>query len=269
MVQFLGAVVVKRYVLDWRESIPELPFEGEAFPSPNPKYIETIVFVHHFGGNKRSLLRHIEWTNSIGFNAVAFNLTMKKPFFLRRPPISRNLSWGLKHIWADEISTILNLVPGSKILFTFSNPTASAIEAIALRSAKDIKALVCDSGPFANLPKANWNYIINVKEIKSLPLRVAGTFIFTALWGLNHTKTLKENLSALPSGFPILSIRGWADKLIPPNLIDTAFQEQDNIRLETVALPDADHLRGLKDFEHEYTQGVKVFLKKQASVLSE
>ena len=84
--------------------------------------------------------------NELGFDCLIFELLDS----IKNSPkhlISSSLQFGLKHVWADQIESILNSIPGDKILFSFSNPSASAIEVVAKRRGHDIKGLVCDSGP--------------------------------------------------------------------------------------------------------------------------
>jgi hypothetical protein len=237
----------------------------ERFYAKQRLYEEVIVFVHFFGGTKRHLKAHIDWVNELGFDAVAFNLTFHPQYFVDKPPITSKGQWGLKHIWAKEIEQVLQFVTRPKIVFSFSNPTACAIEAIVSHGTKDIVAMVADSGPFAPMWKSNWNYLFKKLFAHSFPKRVFGAVTLSLVWSINHSLSLKQDISRLPTGFPILSVRGWKDRLVPTELIDNTFKEHDQIDLEVFALPEADHLSGLKDFRDEYNIRVGGFLKRIAT----
>ena len=49
-----------------------LPFEGEWGRARERKFRETIVFVHHFGGSKRTVLRHVKMANDLGFDTAIY-----------------------------------------------------------------------------------------------------------------------------------------------------------------------------------------------------
>ena len=65
--------------------------------------------------------------------------------------------------------------------------------------------------------------------------------------------------------FPIFSIRGWKDNLIPPQDIDRHFEPHKNLDWRKLSLPDAGHLNGLRDFESEYIGPLTKFLKEFSS----
>lgn len=211
--------------------------------------------------------RHVEFVNSIGFDALTFNLSFHEKTWLKKIPISRNRKFGMRHIWGDEIEDVLNAAPGSKIIFAFSNPAAAAIDAIVRRNTRDIKALVTDSGPFAKMVRCSWNLLTHEYTVKNPLLRVPATALLSTFWGIDHTKCLHEDIANLPKNFPILSIRGWEDPLVPVSAIDEAYRDVQHLRYETLALPKAGHLNGLKDFSEDYKPKVKAFLERQGTPL--
>lgn len=246
----------------------ELPFQGEFFLAKDKKFQETIFFVHFFLGEKRNLLRHIRMVNELGFDAFVFQLQgTPSDFFKVRLPITAKRAFGLKHAFADQIETLLNLVPGKKIIFSFSNPSASAIEAMARRHCSDIKALICDSGPTARfIPSAAALY---KQELKShpFPFRMALTPVLSIGWSPYFHKDMAKDLATFPQGFKILSIRGWKDPLIPPDHIDEVFEPHPNLNWTRLSLPEAGHLTGLRDFRSDYLPGVSRFLEGVATPL--
>ena len=245
-----------------------LPFSGELFSAPQKKYEETIVLVPFFGGTKSMMKKHVDFANQQGYDVVAFTL---KRFDLTSPkftPFSSNQMLGLKHIWADQIESILNQIPGNKIVFAFSHPSASAIEAIVRRRAADVKGLVCDSGPSGNLLSSMYNYFTHFKQIKLIPLRALASLAMTVGWSPQFHSMIHGDLEKLPERFKLLSIRGWKDNIISAHDIDKVFEPHTNIDWQRLSLPQAGHLNGLKDFPEEYEAPVAEFMKSISTELA-
>ncbi|MES3036926.1 MAG: alpha/beta hydrolase [Bdellovibrionota bacterium] len=243
----------------------KFPFSGELVKAANKKYEEVIFFVHFFEGNKRLIKRHVKTVNLLGFDAFIFTLPLTwNPV---RPPIAKNFRFGWKHVYADVISELLDLVPGKKIIFSFSNPSASAIEAMAARKCKDVAALICDSGPSARFLYSAFS--LSKQYLKEGEYFKAGTMQFGPLfWTPFFHRDIKKHLNVLPDGFPILSIRGWKDPLIPPSHIDAVFEGHSQIHWRKLSLPLAGHLNGLRDFRKEYMAGLTPFLGEIATPIS-
>jgi hypothetical protein len=237
-----------------------LPYGGEWKKAANKKFEESILFVHFFRGHKKSLQRHVDLVNELGFDAVVFDL-LDEVLDLRHALLSGRPKFGLKHVWADQIENLLNRIPGQKIIYSFSNPSASAMEAIARRNANDVRALIMDSGPSGDLFGSTIKFFKHEVPVPFLPLRVALAAITTVLWHPNFTKIIHQDLSKFPKGFPLLSIRGWKDKLVKPEQIDMILEPHHQIEWQKLSLPEAGHLNGLKDFPKEYSTAVEKFLK--------
>lgn len=255
------------------------PYEGRLFKAKNKKYAETVLFVPFFGSEQRELFRHIKFITDLGYDAVVFSL-QKTPAILDfsqgvltplkkwkelsetlRLPVSSQMKFGLKHVYADQIENMLNLIPGKKIVFAFSNPGAAAIEALARRHCTDVTGVVFDSGPsgkfvdsFLNLCKFDW-------KIHSLPLRMVMAPLLSFAWSPHLHKDVQEHLNKFPKGFKILSVRGWKDRLIPPDHIDAIFDPHPELDWRKLSLPETDHLVGLRDFREEYAPVVEKFLQ--------
>lgn len=245
----------------------ELPFDGEFFLARNKRYEELIFFVHFYEGKKKQLLRHIKFVNELGFDAFAFQLKgTHKDIVSWRPLLSSKGVFGVKHVYADQIETLLNVIPGKKIIFSFSNPTASAIEAMARRRCSDTPALICDSGPSARFLESALSLATHEYKIRPFPLRWALTPLLSAGWSPFFHKDLKKDLDTFPQDFKILSIRGWKDKLIPAKHIDEVFEPHAQLAWTKLSLPEAEHLTGLRDFKEEYKPAVERFLKSIATV---
>ena len=164
----------------------QLPFDGEFYLTRKKKFKELIFFVHFYEGSKRQLLRHIKMVNDFGFDAFAFHLKGDHKEILKHLPISSRGKFGVKHIYADQIEKLLNEIPGQKIIFSFSNPTAAAIEAMARRHCSDITALICDSGPTARFIPSAYNLFSHDYNVKSTLLKVALTPLLSIEIGRAH-----------------------------------------------------------------------------------
>ncbi|RYF90205.1 MAG: translocation/assembly module TamB [Chitinophagaceae bacterium] len=115
------------------------PYDGRLFKSRKKKYEEIVVFVPFYGAVQRELARHVKLVNDLGFDAISFDLEkppgimdfsqgittpLKKWRELKdnlKIPLNSKMKFGLKHVYADQIENILNLVPGQKIVFSYPN----------------------------------------------------------------------------------------------------------------------------------------------------
>ena len=197
---------------------------------------------------------------------LAFNLkdSPKEHYYLPYSHVSKQ--FGMKHALADQIEEHLNLLSEypNKIVFAFSNVAGCAIESIARRmnsGATDIKAMICDSGPGSDFIYSSYKLAQEQLGIKSLPMKLLKTPMIAFGWSPKLHKDLQKDLQVFPQGFPLLSIRGWRDKLISPEHIDQIFEPQKNLNWKKLSLPEAGHLNGLRDFPSEYRPGVEDFLK--------
>ncbi|MEZ0390668.1 MAG: hypothetical protein ACAH59_00530 [Pseudobdellovibrionaceae bacterium] len=239
---------------------------GEWQKSQQKKFKETILLVPFFGAEKKNLQRHVEFLNELGFDCVLFNLKDEWKS-LASTFLSSEALFGLKHVWADQIEALLNEIPGQKIIFSFSNPTASALEAIARRRATDIQGLICDGGPSAQLWHSMVNYFTHEISLPFYPVKAFAAAATTLLWHPKFNDVIHEDLKKFPSGFRILSIRGWKDPLITPKMIDLVFDPHSQLDWQKLSLPEGKHLNGLKDFPDQYKPSVERFLKEIATPL--
>ncbi len=239
------------------------PDDGELFKAANKKHEALVFFVPFYKGHKKVLRRHIKFINELGYDAYAFNLKDSARDHYGLPYSHVSKKFGMKHALADQIEEHLNLHINyaSKILYTFSNVSACAMEAAARRKPFDIKSMVCDSGPSMNFMSSAYNLYTHSFPIKFLPLRLAATPVLAYGWSPDLHKDIPADLKKFPNQFPILSIRGWKDPLIKPHDIDLCFEPCKNIVWQKLALPEAGHLNGLRDFAGEYKPAVQDFLR--------
>lgn len=244
----------------------ELPHGGLHFRSPEKKFEPVIVFVHHFGGNRSSTRRHVELVNKLGFDAVTFNLSFnsapkwKGPLhdFVRLGRLALKTDFPVK--WAKEIEDVLNSLTGEKIIYSFSSISAAVIKVISERPSKDIKAWICDGGPFLFIYPA---FIRYQKYIAGAPLwaqPIGAAFAYALFGGFSYNRRLKKWLGRFPLGFPILSIRAGADVLVPPEAIEAVFDLNRQLNLKVLSLPGVAHLEGLKTAPLEYQGSLQEFL---------
>lgn len=244
----------------------QYPDEGQLFKAKGAKQKALIFFVHFYKGHKKALKRHIELVNELGYDAYAYNLqdSMKDHYFVPYSYVSKK--FGMKHALADQVETHLSLLPEypKKIMFAFSNISGSAIEAMARRKAKDIIALICDSGPSSRLDSSFIN-LYEKSEHKNIFLSILSHIpIFDRVWSPDGHRDIIADLKTFPEEYPVLSIRGWKDPLIPPKHIDEVFTPCKNLHWEKLSLPEAAHLNGLRDFPDLYKPGVERFLSSLA-----
>lgn len=245
------------------------PDEGEFFKNTKKKTPSKhlIFFVHFLHGHKKALKRHIEFVNELGFDAYVFNLKDSVKDYSYFPLSKKTKKFGLKHMLADQIENHLNLFPNysHKIVFAFSNIAACAIEAVSHRitdkKAKDIKAMICDSGPGADFIAASFSLIKHELKVKSLTSQLIRAPLFALSWSPKLNKDVHADLKNFPKNFPLLSIRGWRDQLISPQSIDQVFEPHENLKWKKLNLPEAGHVNGLRDFPSEYKPAVRNFLE--------
>ncbi len=245
----------------------DLPFEAQVNPAPNKRFQETVVFVHHFGGGLRTTLRHMRLVNNLGFDAVRFELQFNKMELSNLFPITADLKIGARNIWMEQVEAVLNAIPGKKILYSFSMPSLGALGAMANRHAADISGWVTDGGPFLQLMRASNNLFEHEYDVKNPLLRYLYSGASYFAFGFGTEVSVPRWLEELPKGFPVLSIRGGKDPLVPCSAINAVFNQVDHLALEKLFIPDGGHLDGLKKFASVYEPAVKGFLTKVGTPL--
>lgn len=244
------------------------PDEGEFFKNSlkDTPSSYLVIFVHFLNGHKKVLRRHIDLVNELGYDAYVFNLNDSLKDYSYFPLSRRNKKFGLKHVLAEQIENHINLFPEykNKIIYAFSNIAACAMEAVSHRmtdqKAKDIKAMICDSGPGADFMTSAFNLFRYELKVNSFTSRLLQAPLFALAWSPKLNCDVHQDLKTFPKNFPILSIRGWRDQLISPDSIDKIFEPHQNLKWKKLNLPEAGHINGLRDFPSEYRPGVESFL---------
>lgn len=246
----------------------ELPGDGRLHRAKIRRFEETVVLVHHYGGNRATVNAHREFLHDLGFDCATFSLSQGHRLKILNKvnaPIVKDVHVRQRQRWVQQIHEVLNALEGPKIVYSFSFPSAPALEALSDRSNGEIRAWICDGGPFLMLLTCFWNYF---SKIEPTPLVLRPTRVSIAAAGLEAWSLeadLKRALQALPNQFPILSIRAWQDPLVPIAAIDQVFSGQNQIHLETLTLPEAGHIDGLQRFPDDYKPRVAKFLNHYAT----
>lgn len=238
----------------------KLPHGAQFFQAKDRKFNSTILLVPFFGAKASNLARHQIFLNELGFDVVQAEL-YPLPAALKDGIRSRGGFFGMKHRWADQIEDLLQAIPGKKVLFTLSNPSASAIEAAVRLGCKDIQGWISDGGPAGNLWESMVNYYTTEEPQFFTAQKLLMATLMTGLWTTDFLYSLKKDIQKIPKNFPVLSVRGWKDKLIPPHLIDQTFSENPSLDLKILDLPLGGHLNGLKEFPDLYRPAVALFLE--------
>ena len=238
------------------------------YPASEKKFAEAILFVHFFDGSPLLIKRHIDFVNSLGFDAyayqVAFHLTKRG----LKDLIPGRMRLGFKSLWTKDVMAALDQIQGKKIIYAFSNPASSAIEAMAkhFKNGKnDVVAMVCDSGPFVDMLKCSYNLGKHYYDLKNPLVNLPASVAMSLLLSPFHEKYLHSDLNTFPEDYPILSVRGWKDELVPVKSIEKVFAPHSQLDLQSLVLPEAGHLNGLKDFADKYKPAVSGFLQSHAT----
>lgn len=243
-----------------------LTSNGEWFRSSQRKYKETILIVPFWGAEKKNLQRHYEFLNELGYDCVLFDLKDSWAEMVTNN-LSSKAQFGLKHVWAEQIESLLNEIPGKKIVYSFSNPSASAIEAIASRNASDIAGLICDGGPSGQLWHSMVNFFTHETPLPFYPAKAIAAAATALLWHPRFLQVIHDDLKKFPKDFRVLSIRGWKDPLITPRMIDIVFEPHKQLDWQRLSIPEGLHLNGLKDHPDTYKPPVTQFLKEISTPL--
>ncbi|MCB0384406.1 MAG: hypothetical protein KDD43_03365 [Bdellovibrionales bacterium] len=230
-------------------------------PAENRRFDEVIVFVHHFGGSPKTVSRHLQFVNELGYDAVAFQLRLASPWQILRLPLTRDYKFGVSKVWEEQITDILNSISRPKIVMSFSSPSGAALNAISAQPEGQVKGCVCEGGPFTQVRRGYWNYFTYEFKIKNPVLRGAMAFlVYELLGGSSFLPDSKPRLRNLPQDFPLLSVRAWKDQMVSARAIEEYLEGLDHIAIEVLSIPEVGHLQGLTRAPNEYKPRVEKFL---------
>jgi hypothetical protein len=247
----------------------------ERLPAKTRTHGEVIVFVHHYGGHKYSFRRHMSWLNDLGYDVITFDLPLKEVFEIRpgKLPFDRLFKFGLRHVWAEKIETVLGSLSEKKILYSFSSPSASVLQVISARSAIDVNGWICDGGPFFDISGGIENYIreYNLHGLNRFQTlrKYYSKLISQIIQSKKYRADMISALHALPPNFSILSIRAEKDPLVSVDMIDDFFAHTPaGVRVEKLLLKNSGHLTGFRDEPEFYKTHAQQYLNEIASNIS-
>lgn len=214
-----------------------------------------IILVPFFGAKPAQLLRHEAFFKKHNYSVTIVKLSQRWT-----PYIGENGKFGMKSKWTDEISQVLDQVQGPKVVFAFSNPGASAIEAIVRRTQGDVLGLICDSGPSGDFYQSVLGLLEHHIKIKNVLIRFPMSIVFYMFWSPGWNQQVKNEVAKLAANFPILSIQCGEDLLISPTQIDQAFAAHPKLKMKKLILPQVAHLMGLRQNPEIYQAAVLNFL---------
>jgi pimeloyl-ACP methyl ester carboxylesterase len=204
-----------------------------------------------------TLARSIHLVHQLGLDAVWFPLMYNSLEFHALPPVASD-GWGFGRVWTNQIARVLKSVQGPKILFTHSMPSNSAMVAVS-ENPQDVICWICDGGPFLRIFEC-----VNNLFKKHFKMKAPAAYLlsaFSIVWyGRDFQRSLPEKLLSLPTGFPVLSLRGEKDPLVSPEAIDDFFAAGTQLRLIKKSFPEGGHLDLLKRFPQEYEEAIRMFL---------
>ena len=234
-------------------------------PAYNKKHTSSIILIHHLGGVPEQLKNHIDFLNQNGFAVYSY------PTFLNGKsqwkdflPLLKKTKAGVVKIWTEELEEVLDQCPGNKILFSFSFPSLAALLAASRR--KDIKAVICDSGPFSYLFLVTWRFFTYYQSISNIFLKIYLTSqMYLTFKAAYIKKDIQKQLPNIPINFPVLSIQSLKDQQVPPSYINRFFSKIKKVRLTVCLLKHSAHLQGLKTETNFYIKNILNFLNKISS----
>lgn len=217
----------------WRETIP---------PSCKP----AIVFIHQYGGNRSSTHRHQDMVLDFGYNCFSFNLNTR----LKETKIPD---------WADALEEALDAVEGPKILYSFSFPSVSVPTLLARGRREDVRAWVCDGGPFCEIWRCYWNLMTYLNMGNAVTRFLRSGYNYFAAGGPLYDGHVREALRRMQP-LPVFSIRNTHDPLVPPRAIDKFFALNPELNIQRLQIESSGHLDGIAVQPELYKESVRGFL---------
>ena len=239
-----------------------MTINGKYHASSKKRYNTLIVLVHHLGGVPEQLNHHIAFLNQNGFDVYSYSTFLSgKSHWKDFLPIIKKTKEGVVKIWSKELEEVLDQFKEDKVIFSFSFPSLATLLTTSKR--KDIKALVCDGGPFSHLLLAVWRFFTYHHPIHNIFLKIYLTSqMYLGFKPSFIKKSIKKQLPHLPKNLPILSLQSIKDQQVPPSYINSFFSKIKHINFSVHQLKNSAHLQGLKTERELYIRSILNFLKK-------
>ena len=238
-----------------------IKINGRYHASGNKKYNTLIILVHHLGGVPEQLKHHITFLNQNGFDVYSYPAFLSgKNHWKDFLPIIKNTKEGVVKVWSKELEEVSDQFKEDKIIFSFSFPSLSALLTASKR--KDIKALICDGGPFSHLFLAVWRFFTYHQPIPNIFFKLYLTIqMYLAFKPSLIKRNIKKQLPNLHENRHVVSLQSLKDRQIPSAYINSFFNKIKHINLSVCQLKYSGHLQGLKTERETYISGVLDFLK--------
>lgn len=224
-----------------------------------------VVFIHNMYGSYRSFHRHVKMFNEMGYTTASFDLVhassnkeASKPQLVTSPLAFIYVKW------TEQITDVLDSIPGQKIVFSFSGPSISAL--ISASSRTDIDKFICDGGPFRELWDCIYRMFTVERQIANPIKHRLWTMGACLLLGPFAFRHLTQALEKWNPKLPILSIRGAQDPIVFPQNINNVFENQNHINIRIFLIEKGQHLDGLKNFPKEYRAVLLSFLNGEMGI---
>jgi pimeloyl-ACP methyl ester carboxylesterase len=220
--------------------------------------LPTVVFIHNMWGSHKVTLRHVRLMNRLGYNCATFDVYKSTSI---KETLTLSFKKPIAFLYKDivhQIEDVLDAIPGNKIIFGFSGPSLCGFIAAGPRT--DVKAYICDGGPFKEIWECTLRMFEQQTQIPTRALKATATTASILYWGVHAFSHFHETMSDWPSNRPILSLRGADDPIVFPENIQHAFQDHPDLPLTIVTLKGVGHLDGLKNRPEDYEKAIKSFL---------
>lgn len=220
----------------------------------NPKSINTVIFSHHFGGNKEALVKHARLIYGLGYSVLLFDYSNHG----ENKPVRK---WNLFKQFLGDLEGAIEYIAketanhGKITLFAFSLTTFVALHAAS--KIVQVEEIICDSGPAHSHQWVFERFCDRVWSKHRIP---CGRLLFTLwcrpLFGAPSPKRIARSLK----NKRILIIQGDRDNIIPEESVLRFCHDVENCEIHYESFPGANHLTSLSIDGERYAEVVQTFL---------
>ena len=221
----------------------------------------TVVFIHHYGGNRSTSRRHQRLMRGLGFDVMAFELSHNEIPEWRglRPKHLPLKKGGPIAAWVTELEAVLDRIPGPKIIFSFSFPSVTVPALLGQRPRSDVRAWICDGGPFLDMFQCQLNLFTHAQPTRGWRKVLLAAAAWLVMGGPLYAGRVRKWMKNLNPSLPILSFRAERDLLVPPLSVAKFFATNPELNVQVELLPEIGHLEGLKTNSGLYSARVAQF----------
>lgn len=196
----------------------------------------------------------------LGYDCFSFNLSHQELPSTKGP--LPDFGPDRVELWANELRLSLDQLAGDKIIYSFSFPSNAVPALLSRGSHSDVKAWICDGGPFLDMFMCQWNLFTYGFPVPNPLKRFTLTLLsYLVMRGPLFASQVTRWLGAMDTNLPILSLRGDVDRVVPMKSIAKYFATNPDLNLTSIALKDVGHLDGLKHAPEFYKAQIVRFLQ--------